>query len=113
MNIRLTVLSVTVATCLALLMPAAASAARDCGSYDGQRWTQGEIQGAGIFNVVGRSVSCRTARRVSLNAFGSYRSGNRWKYGRWSCRIVAQSYEYTKARCTASAGRVVRWETGS
>ena len=97
------------------MAPATSSAAvRDCGNYDGLQWSDDQPDGAGVFNVYGKNVSCTTARRLSLNAFRDYRPGDRkWRHGRWTCRIVSQSYEYTKARCARSGDRVVRWETGA
>jgi hypothetical protein len=98
----------------AAFVPATASAAvRNCGNYDGLEWTYDQIQGAGIFNVTARNTGCGTARRISLRSFNTYRGGRRWQYGRWTCKIVRQGYEYTKARCARSGGRVVKWETGA
>jgi hypothetical protein len=100
--------------CAAAVAPATADAAvRDCGSFNGLEWIEGSLNGAGISDVTAKNTSCTTARRVTLRAFMTYRGGRRWQYGKWNCKILLQEYEYTKARCTRSGGRVVRWETGA
>ena len=96
------------------LAPATADAAvRDCGTFNGLEWSNEPLEGAGIFNVRAKNTSCTTARRVTLRAFTTYRGGRRWQYGKWSCKILDQAIEYTKARCARSGDRVVRWETGA
>lgn len=103
-------LLVTAGMAVALLSaPAGASAApiKECGNYDGLRWTYGQIQGAGTFNVTARVVGCREARTVALKASPERR------FRGWSCRYVDQGYEYADVRCTKSGGRVVRWQSGA
>jgi hypothetical protein len=97
----------------AFAFPGAASAAVvECGNYGADDygdvgWTYGEISGAGIFNVTTRRVGCRTARKfvLSWNGNGRYRG--------YRCRYVSQAYEFADIRCTASRGRVIRWQTGA
>ena len=94
------------------VVPAAAAPIRECGNFDGLRWTYREIQGAGIWNVTSRVVGCRTARRMTSRAYRTYRGGRAWRYRAWTCRILVQKHEYSDTRCTASGGRVVRWQSG-
>jgi len=109
---RLAILALV--TCATALVPATADAAvRDCGGFNGLEWITESLEGAGISNVKAKNTSCTTARRVTLRAFMTYNGGRRWQYGKWNCKILLQEYEYTKARCTRSGGRVVRWETGA
>ena len=89
----------------------------ECGHYDygGGFWTYDidDVQGVGIFNVVGRDVSCSTARRISRRAFNTNSDGRkRWRYGRWSCRWRSTGYESANARCTRGK-RLAKWTTAS
>jgi hypothetical protein len=98
--------------------PAAVSAAtiRECGNYgwitdEGTTgWTYGEVDGAGIFNVTTRKVSCRYARRFVRSWDGQV--GGR-RHRRFRCRYVSQAYEYADVRCTRRSGKVIRWQTGA
>ena len=97
--------------------PRPASRPRNCGNFDGRRWTSLRIDGAGIFGVTALGTDCRFARWLSLNAFRDLRRwparGGRWRVRAWTCRMVDSGYEYGAIRCRATAGRVVAWETGA
>ena len=100
--------------CATALAPATADAAvRDCGNFNNGEWSDEPLVGAGIYNVKARNTSCATARRVTLRAFSTYSGGTRWRYGKWTCKILRQAIEYTNARCSRSGDRVVRWESGA
>jgi hypothetical protein len=93
--------------------PASAAPIRECGNYDGARWTFDQIDGAGIFNLTSRVVSCKTARRVALRSHPGDRYRRTWSWGDFTCRILAEAFEYEDVRCKASGGRVVRWQSGA
>lgn len=101
---------------VALVNVDAASAApiRECGNYGytedgrGPLWTYEDVSGASpAYNLTTRRVACRTARRFALR----YRGTDSY-YPRWKCREVNR-YEWSDVRCTASGGRVIRWQAGS
>ena len=97
---------------LVLAAPAGAAPVRECGNYgdhgDGRtRWGMSDIRGAGLYNLTTRNVSCRTARR-----FAQRYKGTDSGYPTWRCREVSE-YEVYDVRCTASRGRVIRWQGGS
>lgn len=74
-----------------------AASIRECGEYHSQHAT----------NVTTRKVSCKTARRV-------IRTWNRTQRSRvrgFRCRYRDLAHELGDIRCTASRGRVVRWQT--
>ena len=102
--------------CLMASAPANAEVV-ECGHYDygGGFWTYDidEVQGVGIFNVVGRDVGCSTARRISRRAFNTNTDGRkRWRYGRWSCRWRSTGYESANVRCVRGK-RLVKWTTAA
>jgi hypothetical protein len=111
-----TAAAVTAIAALALPGAASASPIRECGNYgwieeeEATGWTYGEIDGAGIFNVTTRGVSCRYARKFVLSWNGQV--GRRHHRG-FSCRYVSEEYEYADIRCTRRPGRVIRWQTGA
>jgi hypothetical protein len=78
---------------------------------DGPLWTYEPISGAGTFNVTSRAVGCATARRV-VRRTKYVRSGPRGPAG-WRCGYVREAYEFVDIRCTATGGRVVRWQSGA
>jgi len=94
----------------ALLAPVTAQAApiNECGDYadhgNGRMtWGYGPTSGAGIFNVTTRNVSCATARRAVI----------RQRFAGYSCRNRRTGYESGDTRCTASYGRVIRFQSGA
>ncbi len=100
--------------------PAVASAApiRECGNYGYKngavRWTYGEIEGAGIFNVTSRRVWCSVARRVARRAYNTYERGDTvWRWKGWRCKRVKTGYESSDTRCTKRRIHIVRWQAGS
>ena len=91
--------------------PAAAAPVRECGDY-------APGGGAGVFNITPRVTSCRTARRMARNFYrGRWdiprRDGQRFRRGAYTCRNRNTGYEAADLRCTASRGRVVRWQHGA
>lgn len=102
---------------LAALAPSPAVAAepvRKCGNYDLERWTYGQVYGAGIFNVKARVVRCRTARRVAIRSLHRARpDAGVWRWRVWTCRLLAEGYEFYDVRCRARRGRMVRYQTGA
>lgn len=96
---------------LALALPASASAApvvRECGDYnmDTRRLTFGAVPvGAYLVNVTTRVASCRTALRLIRS-----RSGRLPGY---RCVYRQTAIEETDVRCSASGGRVIRYQTGA
>lgn len=102
----------------ALAVGAAPAAAKPCGSYPDEngRWTMGEIEGAGIYDVTASpALPCATARRVAMRAYRDrHADATTWTYrGFWSCRVLDEGYEYLRARCRTPGGRRVTWESGS
>jgi hypothetical protein len=93
-------------------VPAHASPIIECGNYGASAsgrvgWTDGDIEGAGIYNVTTRNVGCATARRFVRR----YRGTDTY-YPTWRCREV-NDYEFSDVRCAASRGRVIHWQTGA
>jgi hypothetical protein len=106
------VLALALAALTVALAAASASAApvRECGTYDlnTMRWTFRPSRGAvNVANLTTRNVSCTTARRFARR----YRGTDTY-FPTWRCREV-QEYESFDVRCTASRGRVIRWQGGS
>ncbi len=110
---------------LLLCSPAAAAsgasaAIRECGAFDGVRFVpDDEMEGAGVYNITTRVATCRRARKIVRrywNDFSSWcdRSSSVCKIG-WgfTCRRTRLGEEYSDARCTASRGRVVRFQYGA
>jgi hypothetical protein len=92
-------------------LPAAARV-RECGNKGVHRngrygWGNGPISGAGTYNLTTRHVSCRRARRF----VNRYRGTDTY-YPTWDCR-ERNAYESSDVRCTASRGRVIRWQSGA
>ena len=105
-------------------VPAAAAAPlRDCGNYgypegyggDRPIFTQKEIVGAGVYDIQTRVARCRTARRM-VRRFWAGRWGDctpGCTRGSFTCRDRRLGDEVFRMRCTASRGRVVRFEYGA
>lgn len=93
----------TAALTLALALPASASAApyRECGDIAND--------GAYLVNVTTRVVSCSTARRALRLMWYGKSSGLRG----YHCRNRQIGIESSDVRCTASGGRVIRYQTGA
>ncbi len=106
-------LAAAVATIALAAAPAVGAAPiRECGNWgdhgDGRmRWGTSDIHGAGIFNVTTRGVSCRVARRFVRRYRGPSTHAPTWR-----CREHTR-HELSDVRCTASQGRVIRWQAGS
>ena len=114
MRTRALALLITVAAAGGNASTASAAPVRECSNYDPgkQRWTYGEVQGAGIFNVTSRVTRCPRARKITLRAPSANKTGKKvWRYRAWTCRYLRQEYEATDTRCTKSGGRVVRWQS--
>jgi hypothetical protein len=96
----------------AVAAPAHGAPISDCGNYGPDErgrvgWTYDDIHGAGISNVTTRKVRCTTARRFVRR----YRGTDSY-FPTWRCREVNE-YESSDIRCTASRGRVIRWQAGA
>jgi hypothetical protein len=105
----------TAALVAAVGTPAAMAApVKECGNKAaGGRWTYGQIDGAGTFNLTARAVSCATARRFHDRLYRSGVYGRSFRYQGYSCRDLAYgAWEYTDVRCVAGA-RVIRWQGGA
>jgi hypothetical protein len=91
---------------------AAAARIRECGNY-------APGGGAGVFNITTRVTPCRVARRMARNFYrGRWtnvprRSGGPFRRGPYRCINRRLGYELADLRCTASRGRVVRWQHGA
>src|SRR3954469_12102172 len=102
LRLRAAALSAVVVACV---LPGIAHAGpiRECGNYGlvngHERWTYGQIDGGGIFNVTSRVVRCHTARRVARRASRkSYRKHFHYKH--WNCRVLHEATDYADIRCT-------------
>jgi hypothetical protein len=103
--------------------PAAAAPPRDCGNYgypegyagDKPIFTQKQIVGAGVYDIQTRVARCRTARRM-VRRFWAGRWGDctpGCRRGSFTCLDRRLGDELFRMRCTASRGRVVRFEYGA
>lgn len=103
----------------------AAAAIRECGAYgwdengSGPRFMgDGEIVGAGVYNITTRVATCRRARKIVRRYWHDYTdwcgNSSRCSIG-WgfTCRRTRLGIELADVRCTASRGRVVRWQDGA
>ena len=94
--------------------PAMAAPIRECGRY-------APGGGAGVYNITTRVTACRIARRMARNFYRgraptpTTRRGWRrpWRWGSYRCINRSLGYELSDLRCTASRGRVVRWQHGA
>ena len=111
LKVALTVL-VTLALSAAVPAVAAGAPINECGRY-------APGGGAGVYNITTRVTGCSTARAMARNFYrGRWsniprRDGERFRRGPYSCRFLSQGYELSDLRCTASGGRVVRWQSGA
>jgi hypothetical protein len=83
---------------------------RNCGNFDGRRWTSRPIAGTGFFDVAARRTDCPTARRLTVRALRTYPGGSRWRVRGWTCRVVDNGEDYATIRCRAAGDRVVAWD---
>jgi hypothetical protein len=109
---------------LGLVLGSAGSAsAAQCGNYgfpeghQGERpiFTDEEIVGAGVYDIETQVARCRTARRM-VRRFWAGRWGDctpGCRRGSFRCRDRQIGDEVYRMRCTASRGRVVRFEYGA
>lgn len=110
-----------------LVLPASASAApiRECGAYGWDEDRNGprvleddEIVGAGVYNITTRKAPCWRAYKIVRRYWHNYSDycGNSgtcrigWGY---TCRTRSLGIELQDTRCTASRGRVVRFQSGA
>ena len=112
-----------VSLCLAAPPAAAAAPVRECGNYgypagyDDERpiFTDEPIVGAGVYEIRTKVARCRTARRMVRRfwngGWGECSPGCR--RGSFACRNRRIGDEVWIMRCTASRGRVVRFEYGA
>jgi hypothetical protein len=90
---------------------------RECGNYPRQQ------VGAGVYNITSRVTRCRTARRMARRFWhGRWRNVPRtdrpnsdrpFRRGSYTCRNRHLGIELNDMHCTASGGRVVRWQWGA
>ena len=118
--------SVAVSFALLLLCSPATAASgtsaaiRECGAFDGVRFvSDDEMEGAGVYNITTRVATCRRARTIVRRYWNDYsswcdRGSSVCKIG-WgfTCRRTRLGEEYSDARCTATRGRVVRFQYGA
>ena len=121
-------MKVAVALVFALLLvcsaaaaaPGASAAIRECGAFNGVRFVpDDEMEGAGVYNITTRVATCRRARKIVRRYWSDYsswcdRGSSRCEIG-WgfTCRRTRLGEEYFDVRCTASRGRVVRFQYGA
>jgi hypothetical protein len=114
---RRLLVSLAAAALAAAMLASVADAApiRECGNFPDAngRWTYDSIRGAGIYNVTTRRVRCARARDIVRHIRFGRRAPFRPHYPGWFCRYVHRAYESVDIRCTASGGRVVRWQAGA
>jgi hypothetical protein len=94
----------------------AAAPIKECGDYPGG-------VGAGVYNITARVTRCRIARRMARRFWhGHWKnvprtdlpgSSRPFRRGSYTCRNRHIGIENNDMRCTASRGRVVRWQWGS
>jgi hypothetical protein len=117
---------VLVVALTSMVVPGAASAApvRDCGNYGspeghtGERpiFTDEQIVGAGVYDIRTKVARCRPTARRMVRRFWNGRWGDcdpGCRRGSFSCRNRQIGDEVWIMRCTASRGRVVRFEYGA
>ena len=113
----------TVAITLLGLPGPAAAQVRACGNYgypeghSGDRpvFTNEPIVGAGVYDIRTKVAPCATARRM-VRTFWNGRWGDcrpACRRGSFRCRNRRIGDEVWIMRCTASRGRVVRFEYGA
>ena len=98
----------------------APAAIRECGAFDGVRFVpDDEVEGAGVYNITTSVATCRRARKIVRRFWtdqskwcGRNSSICRIGWG-FTCRTTRLGTEYGDTRCTASRGRVVRFQHGS
>ena len=100
--------------------PGASAAIRECGAFDGARFVpDDELQGAGVYNITTRVATCRRARKIVRRYWTSHskwcgRNSSTCAIGwGYTCRDTRLGVENYDTRCTASRGRVVRFQHGS
>lgn len=113
-----------VACCLASAAPASAAQVRDCGNYgypEGHAgsdpiFTDEPIVGAGVYDIRTKVARCRPTARRMVRRFWNGRWGDcdpGCRRGSFRCRNRQIGDEVWIMRCTASRGRVVRFEYGA
>lgn len=114
-------LAAAVATC-ALgsigTLSAHAAPVKGCGGYEpGRGFVRGDPDGAGVYNITSRIVSCATARTLVYRYYVRYSdyctNVSRCSIRGWTCRTRSLGIEYADTRCTRLAGRVVRFQHGA
>lgn len=94
----------------------AAAPIKECGDYPGG-------PGAGVYNITTRVTRCRVARRMARRFWHGHwtnvprtdlpDSDRPFRRGSYTCRNRHIGTESNDMRCTASRGRVTRWQWGS
>ena len=107
----------------ALTIPPAAFAhpIKECGAYgydeagNGPKVLRdGEMTGAGVFNITARGVRCGTAHRIVKRWYSRCRPSVCY-VGTFRCRTRRTGYELADTRCTTRRSRhyIVRWQSGA
>ena len=121
MKLLVALLLALLSLCGSAAAPSGASARiRECGAFDGARFVpDDEMKGAGVYNITTRVATCRRARKIVRRYWSDFsswcdRGSSVCKIG-WgfTCRRTRLGEEYSDARCTASRGRVVRFQYGA
>lgn len=73
----------------------------------------GDLSSRLAFNITTRKAACWKAREVIRRWDTAATEGGDGQVGAYYCRYKDTGYESGDIRCTASGGRVVRWQTGS
>jgi hypothetical protein len=91
-----------------------------CGGDTGEGWTLHPQGGAGRYNLTTRNVQCTPAQMFVTNMKYPRRwhKGVTWRartryWGTYRCKLLRVGYEFADIRCTASRGRVLRWQEGA
>ena len=96
---HLIILALAAVAVMVTATPVASAAApiKECGNYsvEKDRWTDGAVTGAGIFNLTTRNVTCRYARNIVTSANGM---------ATFNCNTLDEAYEYADIRCTGWQG---------
>ena len=120
-RVLLAVLPVLV-TALVFSAPAQAHQIRECGAYGFAPGAErpdfipdGELDGAGSFNITARAVSCGTAHRIVKRWTPRRRCQSACYIGTFRCVTRQRGLELSDTRCKSSRSRhyVVHWQSGA
>ena len=107
----LTVVGATLSALAGTASEAQAASIKECGRVGGP--------GYAVFNITTRVTSCRTARGMAKSYYrGRWTNvprnpGRKFRRGAYTCSWQRWGPEGSDMRCTASGGRVVRWQASA